>query len=300
MQFFMKSKLIPIALLCFLFCANKVTAQITLDTSYAMPSRSAVLYMVNLEVSGPKYVLKCDDSGNRFLKFYNLNHSLWKTINCNPFKTSLITAGGTPRTQFNFGAFFISESLFDCDSNIEFLYTSSAGFYDQSFVRVYNELGTTLLSCDSCLSYLNSTTGAFNTQNRTIYNTPGGTKMILTKCTNTSGTYGGYTANGVVYNLPCVLTTGIGGLNKKVEGDMTVVPNPHYYESTINYSLPDNVSQAEIIISNMEGREMKRYQVDKTFNSLLIGHDDLPSGTYLYSLVSGGTVLSATKAIKLN
>ena len=55
-------------------------AQITLEQEYVGAKLS--LFMVNLEYSGMKYVSKSEVPGNRFLKFYNLDHSLWKTIDC--------------------------------------------------------------------------------------------------------------------------------------------------------------------------------------------------------------------------
>src|ERR1044072_8100003 len=93
------------ALIAVALLGNCAQAQITLDHAYTSGNRHE-LFMVNLENSGPKYVLKCSDSGNRYLKFYNLNHSLWKTINCNAFKTTVKPPNG--QTNFVFGSFYIS------------------------------------------------------------------------------------------------------------------------------------------------------------------------------------------------
>lgn len=291
----MKHKLILTALVCVLLSTTRAGAQITLDHTY--PTGISDLYMVNFEVSGPKYVLKTQDSGNRYLKFYNLNHSLWKTIDCNPFRTVKYTNNATV---FLFGSFYISETLFNCDTNIELLYTcQAAGLPDRMIVDVYNEHGTMLFSSDSTEFPMNYGTAlVYLLQQRPIYNTPGGAKMILEKYVRVGSTW---RTTPVVYNLPCPLSTGIGGLNKQVaEANLNVVPNPHYYESTIKYTLPEGINQGEIIVSNMEGKEMKRYHVDRTFGSVLIGHYDLPAGSYLYALVGGGTVLAAKQVIKLN
>ncbi len=60
-----------------------LSAQITLEQVY--PNASVKLSMVNFEFSGMKYMVKNIDPGNRYLTFYNLDHSLWKTIDCNTF-----------------------------------------------------------------------------------------------------------------------------------------------------------------------------------------------------------------------
>src|SRR5690349_4517041 len=128
----MKFKLLVSALVALMICTTKAGAQITLDNTYPTPSSD--LYMVNLERSGPKYVIKTMDSGNRYLKFYNLNHSLWKTIDCNPFRK---VKRANNATIFPFGCFYISESLFDCDTNIELIYTSfDGGWPDRTLVDI--------------------------------------------------------------------------------------------------------------------------------------------------------------------
>lgn len=58
--------------------------QISLEHSYSNAGHYAVdatlqqLYVVQLEVDGDKYLFA--DKQNKELKFYNLNHTLWKTI----------------------------------------------------------------------------------------------------------------------------------------------------------------------------------------------------------------------------
>ncbi len=56
-------------------------AQITLENSYPATANS-VLSVVNFANSGYKY--QYTDITNNQVKFYNLNHSLWKTINITP------------------------------------------------------------------------------------------------------------------------------------------------------------------------------------------------------------------------
>ncbi len=76
-------KAILFSIVLFAF-AIKANAQITLEHTYnsagslvAFPNYQQ-LYIVKLEVDGEKYVFV--DRANKQVKFYNLNHTLWKTI----------------------------------------------------------------------------------------------------------------------------------------------------------------------------------------------------------------------------
>lgn len=258
-----------------------MNAQITLD--YVYPNASTKLYMVNLEVSGIKYVLKSDVAGNRFINFYNLNHSLWKTINCNSFPMSNIPG---PSPQYNYDALYISEKIFNCDNNIEFMYVSMAAL--GWFTAIYDEFGTALLIADSTapLCKLN-----VPNQFKPIYNTPNGTKLILSH----------KNGSAKVYNLPCSLTTGLGldktNINNFNEGSLDVYPNPSFYKTTIKFSLPDGINIGNLIIKDLLGKEIKRYKVDNTFSELLIEQDQIPSGTYIYSLETDNIVIDTKKII---
>ncbi len=259
-----------------------LSAQITLEQVY--PNASLGLYMVDLELSGMKYLEKNDDQGNRFLKFYNLDHSLWKTIDCNAFPVTESCVGGY--IQYFFDAIYISETLFDCDSAIEFLYISSAGC--PWFTGIYKEDGTALLIADSCAPLVKINVPQ---QWRPIYNTPEGTKLILSHMDGTAR----------IYELPCSLSTGtdqIIPLNIE-EANLKVFPNPSFYQNTIEYKLPKDINHAEIVITDLEGRELKRYKVDNTFSSLLITHNEITPGTYFYSLIAGDQILDSKKIILL-
>jgi len=265
-----------------IFWNSQLHAQITHETTY--PGASLGLYMVNLEVSGMKYVHKSEVQGNRFLRFYNLNHTLWKTINCNPFTEAL---DSTTTTWIpNFDALYISENLFDCDNAIEFLYCTGYYNWAQWFTAVYKENGTTLLSVPQAAPLVRLNVPQ---QWRPIYNTPNGTKMILSYMNDSAA----------VFDLPCTLSTGIDQFS--VEADqasaLKVFPNPSFYESTIQYKLPDGIDEAEIIITDSKGSELKRYTVDNSFSNVLISQEEFQAGTYFYSLVAEGKILETKKII---
>jgi hypothetical protein len=269
-------------LFCFSLAHKSGFAQIILETSY--PAASSKFYMVNLETSGTKYVYKNDAQGNRFLKFYNLDHSLWKTINCNVFPTTQHC--GNPNTQYFFDALYISENLFDCDNSIEFMYVSLSDC--KWFTGVYKEDGSALLFADSCAPIIKINVPQ---QHRPIYNTIDGTKMILSHKNGRAN----------VYALPCSLSTDIDDflVKKQDHSNFKAYPNPSYYETTIEYMLPNGVDQAEFRIYDMNGAEISKHTVDNNFSNLLISNRDVTPGTYLYSLVVKGQVIETKKIILL-
>ncbi len=272
-----------ISLSIILISAACCIAQITVDHVY--PRGSLGLYMVNLEYSGLKYVEKSDVQSNRYLKFYNLNHSLWKTIDCNPFPVVSDPFGSGPN--YNFDALYISEAIFDCDSAVEFLYSCQYGY--RWFSAIYKEDGSALLLADSCGPWVKVN---IPQQYRPMYNTPTGTKLILSH----------QNGSALVYNVPCSLSTGIDQLkiNPADPSGLNVFPNPTFYQSNIEYKLPANTSEGEIVITNLQGAEMKRYRVNNTFSSLYIEQKEIPAGTYIYSLVADGNVLDSKKIVLLS
>ena len=157
------------------------------------------------------------------------------------------------------------------------------------FTGIYKEDGTPLLIADSCAPLVVTNVPQ---QFRPMYNTPGGTKLILSK----------ENGNAYVYNVPCTLSTGIDQLSQRPvdDGMLRTYPNPAFYETNVEYSLPKGSTNGEVLITDLNGREMKRYKVDGTFHNLLISKGELPAGTYLYSLVCNGSLITAQKAIRFD
>ena len=260
-------------------------AQVLLDTIYQ--DARAKLYMVNLEISGMKYVLRGEVQGNRFLKFYNLDHSLWKTIDVNPFPVTLFPPGANPLPTYNYNyeSIYISETLFDCDNDIEFMYVSNSNY--RWFTGIYKENGTALLMGDSLLPMVRPNVPQ---QFRPIYNTPGKTKLILSHMNGTAR----------VYDLQCSLSTGVDQNRVVSETDppeLNVFPNPSFYESQITYKLPIGVTSGEIVMYDLNGKLIRNYAVDNSFSSILIQQNEMAAGTYLYVLKANGQVIDSKKII---
>lgn len=109
--------------------------QVTLEATY--DSAFANLYMINLEISGQKYVKVTRTENNRFIYLFNLDYTLWKTINCNGFPYLIHPSAGP---LYNFSVLYITESLFDTDNGSEFLFTFSSS--PLAYTGNYNEDGT--------------------------------------------------------------------------------------------------------------------------------------------------------------
>ena len=57
-----------------------------------------------------------------------------------------------------------------------------------------------------------------------------------------------------------------------------------------------NEANAEIIVFDLNGNEIKRFTVDKTFNDLIISNEDLPSGSYFYTLYANNQIIGTKKS----
>lgn len=264
-----KSALITV----FILSSIIVNAQIVLENTY--PSGGFVqnnLTIVKLSSSGYKYSLV--DTTNKQLTLYNLNHSVFKTITI------------PVQSLTSYFVLYISETLFDTDpSDIEYLVFPGISAFN---LRIFDETGATLFSLDSAtLSGYNAWLG-YNP----IFNTDSGTKMMLIA-----------NDGNRVYSLPGTLqasstTTDNYNLNKLNKTSLSYpYPNPSNNFTTIDYKLPEGINHGEIVIYNIQGKEIKRYKVDKTFDHLRISAYELPAGNYYFNLRTSRGISEGKKMI---
>jgi hypothetical protein len=262
-------KLIFIILFAFTINAK---AQITLEHTYngagaqiAFPIYQQLL-IVKLEVDGEKYVFI--DRANKLIKFYNMNHTIWKTVSFTG-TTDLNTSSNTQNIMY------ISQHLFDTDDEIEFLYTD----LDQNsgincVTQIVNEDGSILFTANNAGPWVKIN---FPEAQLPIYNTSVGTKMILSLSNGDAN----------VYSLAGTLSAGImANPNNELNQLKTsfAYPNPTNSFTKIDYTLPNGVNKGEIVFYDTQGNEVKRFNVDRTFDSLQISTEDLGSGIYYYNL----------------
>ena len=245
-------------------------AQITLENSYpSMPT------IVHLSLSGYKYCVFGDTT-----KLYNLNHSLWKSINL------YVPSGGY--LEPNSGYHSISEELYNSDTLIEILYLVEIPPTSAS-VYVTNETGSILFQEASGYG-----------QAPQIVNDGIDFKMMVFDSTTSR-----WNVYGLTGTLPCNLCGGTLGITEhNSNGNKQMIsnpyPNPTNDKTTINYELPEGINQGKLICYDITGNIVKAFIVDRTFKNLQISNSDLASGTYYYQLqttmgASGGKKLVIIK-----
>ena len=263
----------------FIFIETK--AQIVIEHDYDSASTCATgnpaledqLMIVNFEVSGYQYV-KVNRHGENIM-IYNMSHALVKTINWSGFPRAY--SSGNYAT-----ILYFSQHLFNTDSLIEFMYLANIG--SPQYTGIYNELGTLHFSDTGAALIMQS----FPSQQYPIYNTPYGTKMILSYSNG----------HAKVFGLAGTLTTAIDRTSHAFAGNMgNAYPNPTASASTIPYTLPQGTNSAEVVFYNTTGSEVKRFKVDNTFTDLQITTNDIPADTYYYQLQVAGTASGAKKLV---
>ncbi len=76
------------------------------------------------------------------------------------------------------------------------------------------------------------------------------------------------------------------------------VPNPFAEQTSISYFIPDDVRSAQIIFSDMLGRNIKTVEVTTGYGIMTVFASNLSSGQYTYSLLIDGKVAETKKMSK--
>lgn len=286
--------------LLMLFAIVFAQAQITLETSQYSNSGGDLRY-IHLERAGFKYALSNSGIGSPTqFKLYNLDHTLYRTINIGP----------VPPNAYGWHVQYITETLWDNDStDIDYAVVGSiSGNDNYYFTRIYHENGNLIFANDTCTFWYGMGGDFGNPVSVPIFNTDSGTKMILLRWTSN------FDKTSLVYCLPGRLECmhcydnieSCGGIPEDVPNIMSdksllnPYPNPAENATTIPYVLPEGETTGEIVFYNTEGKEVKRVTVDKTFREITISSSQLSPGTYYYQLqtekkVSGGKKLIIVK-----
>jgi trimeric autotransporter adhesin len=75
-------------------------------------------------------------------------------------------------------------------------------------------------------------------------------------------------------------------------------PNPFYSSTIIGYYIPVNVSNAQIVVYDVNGQRLKMFNIaDKGIGQLNISGGTLPSGTYMYSLFADGKKVDTKRLV---
>lgn len=262
-------------------------AQITFEHAYDTASTIYSAYQINNQLT----VVHFEVSGDRYVKInkvaktidiYDMSHALVKSI-------SFASYPPDPQGYYFGMGLYLSENLFDLDPEIEFMYTAGASGATPPFTTIYNEDGAIIFS-DTCAPVIHISAPG---EQKAIYNTTNGTKMILS-CRN---------GQAKVYGLAGTLSTAIESSHEELMENYTQFalsnpyPNPSTSSTTIDYVLPKGIHQGEIVFFNLEGKELKRFKVDNTFSNLIVSTTDIPAGTYLYQLRVAGDASAAKRMV---
>jgi len=264
-----KSILITIILLSGLFAQAQITLEHTYPTGALPPN---YLSLVKLSSSGYKYVM----NNGSTITLYNLDHTVFRTITIPPL---VGWGGGTVQI------FYISEGLFNTDtSSIAYLltYVDTNAFNPVVHARVFDQNGNILFSKDSAVA---QTGESFYGYAEFISYTPSGFKMIIYDQFE-------YGTSAYVYSLPGTLpchdcTNGtITSIAPPITGNGGIAnyPNPSKGQTTVEYTLPQGITTADLVFYNMAGQELKRYKVTNAFRDILVNTADLDAGTYYYQI----------------
>lgn len=74
-------------------------------------------------------------------------------------------------------------------------------------------------------------------------------------------------------------------------------PNPFDSETVIEYSLSDGVSDAFVCIYDMQGKQIKRYDLYDKQGRVTIAASELDAGMYIYSLIADGAEVESYRMI---
>lgn len=75
-------------------------------------------------------------------------------------------------------------------------------------------------------------------------------------------------------------------------------PNPFNAETSIRYTLPEDVINAEIYIYNLQGNQIKKYVISERGESnLQINASELDAGMYIYTLIADGKEIDTKRMI---
>jgi hypothetical protein len=254
----------------FLLLFATLNAQITLDHTYNYSAS-----VVKLETLGYKYYLM--DVPNSQCKIYNLDHSLYKTINCN-----------VPNGFYLADIKYVSENLFDSDSGIELVYTyykyfeTQTSYYYEYDSKIINDNGSAIETIDGArYIYVNKT--GDNTYKLFAYCFDYSVfpEIVWTK----------------IFNLPGEPISSVLLNENNEEIGLNAFPNPATKTVKVAYNLPDNITSGKLHLLDNNGRQLEQFIIDKHSDHLALDVSSFSAGVYHYFIEYGNTKSESKKLI---
>lgn len=253
-----------------IFSFAVVYGQVTLQKTYNYSTA-----VVKLETLGYKYYLM--DVPNAQCRIYNMDHSIFKTINCS-----------VPNGYYLADIKYVSENLFNADSQIELVYTfykyvpTSTSYYYIYGSKVINESGSNLLNIDGAqYIYVNKT-------GETEY-------KLFAYCYDYSVFPEKVWTN--IYSLTGSLVSALNISGSQPDNFLNAYPNPATDIVRIAYELPENIRNANLYLIDATGRQVKNYQIDNHIDNLALNVNDLLTGVYHYFIEYNNIRTEAKKIV---
>ncbi len=231
-------------------------SQITLEHTYNYSTS-----VVKLETLGYKYYLM--DVPYSQCRIYNMDHSLFKTINC-----------ATPNGYYLYDIKYLSENLFDADSEIELVYSyykyveTTSSYYYIYGSRVINEIGVNEIPAIENAQYM-------------VVNKSGDDQYKLFAYCFDYSVFPEIVWTKV-YSLPGVWSKSLTADAGDAMDYIKAYPNPATDRVRVEYMLPDAVLQASLVLMDSNGRTLKNFVIDGHSDHLALDVKELPAGIYHY------------------
>lgn len=266
LQRIVMKKIIPFVAAALIAFPLLAKGQITLEKTYTGVSAG----VAQTETYGDKFYVM--DVAAAQCRVYNLDHSLWKTINLS-----------VPAGYYLYDIQYVTDHLFNTDNSLELLYVcytyNSTSQYYTYETRVVTETGTQLLALPGAgYNWITTVEGA-------------GTKLFSYIYDYSQSPY---TVTTQIYHLGGNLPT------TTVEAGQPVAkawPNPTSGKITIEFNLPAEATEANLIIRDATGQVARSYPVDGTFGNLIMDTSTLPSGVYFWNLEGTGFKTTLQKIV---
>ena len=244
--------------MAFLF-SGMLIAQVTLEKTYNYSSA-----VVKFETLGYKYYVM--DVPNSQCRIYNLDHSIFKTINCS-----------VPSNCYLADIKYLSENLFDNDSGIELIYTwykyipTQDAYYYEYDSKIINEDGSAITTIEGArYVYVNAIGENVSKLFAYCFDYSVFPEIVWTN----------------IYSLPGMPVFSA-KLEDKPDFELNGFPNPAENSVKMAYSLPKNVEEGTLFLFDNNGRFIERFVVDRHTDHLLLDVSKYQSGVYNYFVESG-------------
>lgn len=251
------------------FICNNVFSQITLDAT--IDSANLIYFFNSVQISDNETKYYIADTVNNSFNLYNMDFTPF--IQNIPVPEPFIKQGNTTTI---FRVIYISRSLFDCDtSNIEYAYEAATHSEERFYIMRTD--GTELFHLDSAngpYCFGDCLGGA--DWIKPIVKTSDGTKLFLQR----------YWGGVSIFSLCGSLPNGHDAIAENgFQSFVKVYPNPSGDRINFKVTLPNNMEQFCLEISDINGRVVKRESIH-SFDDYILDTSNFPSGNYNFRLVT--------------